>query len=442
MARSHLSYEEFMALLGTERPPRKLLEELIEHHLESCDACRAEFTAGVEGRARSSTVGGVIERALALAGRRVERLGEIEQEAAAELQELMRLQGEKRRPKITRALTRFRNPALVDLLIEECVRATTIDAFEAYELAECALEVALRIPHSEFGRAWAMTCMARAHAYRANALRATGDFKRAESLLAFALEVFDGEGNADPLVEGELLEMFGLLRIEQRRLVDAEGYFDMAKGVYEKIGAALLVGRVLVRKGMVLYHAGEPARAIPVAESAVSFLDPTADPKLHLSAQHNLSMYLAESGRLREAAERLERNAPLYDQFADAWTQLRRQWLRGKIAYGLGEGSAAEALFTEVRQSFLRIGLGYDAALAGLDLALLYVQQGRTAEVKRLAEEMVPVFMAQDVHREATAALLLFQEAARKEAVSAAMLAELVSYLRRVESHPQDSPAG
>lgn len=442
MARSHLSYEDYLTLLGTERPPRKLLEELIEHHLETCDACRAEFAAGVEGRAKPTTVGSVIAQALALAGRKVERLGEIEQEAAAELQELMRLQGEKRRPKITRALTRFRNPALVDLLLEGCIRAITVDAFEAYELAECALEVALRIPHSEFGRAWAMTCMARAHAYRANALRATGDFKRAESLLAFALEVFDSEGNADPLVEGELLEMFGLLRVEQRRFIDAEGYLDMAKGIYERIGAAHLVGRILVRKGMILYHAGEPARAIPVAESAVSYLDPTSDPKLHLCAQHNLATYLAESGRLSEASQCLDRNAPLYNRFADAWTQLRRQWLRGKIAFGLGDAKLAEELFTEVRQSFLRIGLGYDAALAGLDLALLYVQQGRTAEVKRLAEEMVPVFMAQDVHREATAALLLFQEAARKEAVSAAMLAELVSYLRRVESHPQDSAAG
>jgi hypothetical protein len=53
----------------------------------------------------------------------------------------------------------------------------------------------------------------------------------------------------------------------------------------------------------------------------------------------------------------------------------------------------------------------------------------------------VPIFMAQDVHREATAALLLFQEAARREAVSATMLTELVSYLRRVESRAQDPAA-
>ena len=438
MARSHLSYEEYLALLGN-RPPRNLVEDLVEHHLEACNACRAEFAAGVEGRARPTAVGSVVEQALVLASHRVERLGEVEQEAAAELQELMRLQGEKRRPKITRALTRFRNPVLVDLLLEECSKVVMADAFEAHELAECALEVAMRIPHSEFGRAWAMTCMARSHAFRGNALRVGGDLKRAEALLTFSLEVFDSEGNADPLVEGELLEMFGALRVEQRRFVDAEGYLDMARGIYERVGSNPLVGRVLVHKARVLYNAGSPEQAVPVLESALPYIDPAAEPKLHLCAEHNLSMYLAESGRLQEAAEHLERNRPLYDQVADAWTQLRRQWLRGKIAFGLGDARSAEALFTEVRQSFLRVGVGYDAALAGLDLALLYVQQGRTSEVKRLAEEMVPVFMAQDVHREATAALLLFQEAARREAVSAAMLAELVSYLRRVESHGRDS---
>jgi hypothetical protein len=47
------------------------------------------------------------------------------------------------------------------------------------------------------------------------------------------------------------------------------------------------------------------------------------------------------------------------------------------------------------------------------DHAFLYLRQGRAADVKRLAEEIFPVFQAQDVHREAVAALRLFQEAAR-----------------------------
>lgn len=82
--------------------------------------------------------------------------------------------------------------------------------------------------------------------------------------------------------------------------------------------------------------------------------------------------------------------------------------------------------------------LGFNAALAGLDLTLLYVEEGRTAEVKRLAEEMLPLFLAQDFHREAAAALVLFQEAVEREAVTAPMLTELIAYLRRVHVRPAD----
>ncbi len=39
-------------------------------------------------------------------------------------------------------------------------------------------------------------------------------------------------------------------------------------------------------------------------------------------------------------------------------------------------------------------GIGYDAALVSLDLALLYLRQNRTAAVKELAEEMREIFAA------------------------------------------------
>jgi len=136
------------------------------------------------------------------------------------------------------------------------------------------------------------------------------------------------------------------------------------------------------------------------------------------------------AGRFREAADLLEVDAELYARFPEPWTQLRRSWLQGKIAAGVGDVPAAERLFTETRDGFVRQGIGYDAAMVSLDLALLYLREGRTGEVRRVAEEMVPVFSAQDVHREATAALLLFQEAARREEVTAGLVREVAGFLK------------
>ena len=91
----------------------------------------------------------------------------------------------------------------------------------------------------------------------------------------------------------------------------------------------------------------------------------------------------------------------------------------------------------EVREGFLEWGSGYDAALAALDLALLYADEGRSAEMRRLARAMAPVFRAQDVHREALAALLLFVEAAGREEADRRLVEHLTDYLHRARHDPR-----
>ena len=86
---------------------------------------------------------------------------------------------------------------------------------------------------------------------------------------------------------------------------------------------------------------------------------------------------------------------------------------------------------------FVAQGIGYDAAMVSLDLAVLYLRQGRTDEVRRLAEEMLPIFQAQDVHREAFAALVLFQEAARHDQMTLDRAIEILTYLREARTDPE-----
>jgi hypothetical protein len=62
--------------------------------------------------------------------------------------------------------------------------------------------------------------------------------------------------------------------------------------------------------------------------------------------------------------------------------------------------------------------------------------RGRTAELKALAREMLPIFRSQGVHREAVAALVLFQEAVREEQVTAAFVREDAAYLDTVRDDP------
>jgi hypothetical protein len=73
----------------------------------------------------------------------------------------------------------------------------------------------------------------------------------------------------------------------------------------------------------------------------------------------------------------------------------------------------------------------YSVALVSLDLALLLSRQGRTGELKLLAAELIATFSAQEVHREANAALVLFQRACEEERVTAELITRLAMLLRR-----------
>ena len=80
--------------------------------------------------------------------------------------------------------------------------------------------------------------------------------------------------------------------------------------------------------------------------------------------------------------------------------------------------------------------MAFDAALLSLDLAILSIEEGRTAEVRDLAGEMVEIFRFRDVHPEVLAALAVFQAAAGLDAVTAELVRDLAGYLTRARREP------
>lgn len=434
MGNGHLTKAELKELLSWgDREP--CVTRLLEHHLETCRTCR-ESMASLEreiSRAGERDLDCVVAEAVEAAVEEARRVGVLEARAQRDLRELLRLPTAERLRRINRAIRRFSNPALADLLLEHCRRAVTKNPWQALALADCALEVAKRVPDRDYPPAFAMTLLARAHAHRGNALRATGELHQAGELIALALHTFENEGNSDPLVEAELLMLAASLHIDQRQPAEAVELLDRARRIYARLQESGRVARVLVKKSMVWFDAGELDQALAVGAEALAAIDPVAEPKLMLNAEHNYVAFLQELGRYREAWERMRANAPLYEAHPDPWTQLRRRWLDGLIHRGLGDRVTAHECLAAARQGFEAEGLSFQAALAGLDLAYLLLEEGRSAEVKTLAESMVPVFMAQELHRDATAAILLFQQAAHQEALTTVHLRQLIRYLSRLK---------
>jgi tetratricopeptide (TPR) repeat protein len=195
-----------------------------------------------------------------------------------------------------------------------------------------------------------------------------------------------------------------------------------------------LAGRSLISKALLLTEMGEPIPTIQALKKANGLIDPEREPRLLLCLHHNLVFHLSEIGNHQEAADLLPELKALATAHGSTLDRLRLDWVEGRIATGLGHHDHARALLAGVRQTFLADGNVYEAALATLDLVIPHLEEGNTAEVLRLAEEMVTVFHEHDVTREALAALLLFQEAARRETATVELARDVAESLIRARA--------
>ncbi|HEY2291413.1 MAG TPA: hypothetical protein VGM86_11990 [Thermoanaerobaculia bacterium] len=415
-------------------PARKLVEIGWNHLLHLCPTCSAGFQAW-QRRRRDTGVGyDSAFRVLPLVlERHAHAVEEAQGKARKDLRDLLKLPPAERLARIQRSQSRFRSVTLAHLLVGEAKRHMPAEPQTVYELAETAETVLLRTPNAP----GYYDALARAIAYKANALRSLGRLPEADERMRGARSLVRNEDVTDTLIYAEIDDLEGVLRKDQRRFKEAEELLSRAASLFELVGEKVDGARTLLTLGAMYHHRQEPGKAIETTEAALAHLSPEAEPRLYLCGRYNLALFLVEEGRFDAAADLLQADAELYARFADPWTVLRQIWLQGKIAFATWRREEAEQAFLEVRRGFIQQGNGYDAAMVSLDLALLYLKEGRTGEVQRIAAEMHTLFDAQEIHREAAAALLLFQEAAEREALTAEWVEDLTAYLKRARENPE-----
>jgi tetratricopeptide (TPR) repeat protein len=325
----------------------------------------------------------------------------------------------------------FRSGALCELLCESSVHAAADDAEAALGLAELALLIAELIPWEESRRArfegWAW-------AFVGNARRVGSDLGGADEAFVHCHERWsagaaEGSGTLD---ESRLFDLEASLRRDQRRLRESLDLLDRALAITPQEG----VGRILVKKAKTLEEMTEYEKAVEALWQAAPLVDAGRDSRLFLCLRFDLLVNLCHLDRHAEAAPLLREVRELATRLGNGLDLVRLRWLEGKIAAGLGQMEEAISALRQVRGAFADRDIAYDTALVSLELAVLYLDQGRTGEVKTLAQEMTPIFKAQGVHREALAALKLFCEAAEKEAITVDMARRLADYLERARHDP------
>jgi tetratricopeptide (TPR) repeat protein len=276
---------------------------------------------------------------------------------------------------------------------------------------------------------------ARAWAELGNAHRVEDDLVSAETALAHAL-VRSRQGTGAPLLLARIMDLTASLYTDQRRFKEARLLLDCVYTIYQHEGDTHGAARTFISKGMAANYALEPEEAIGFLVEGIRQIDPEHDPKLVLAAVHGLLWCLVDSGFAVEANRLLAEARPIYEVHGQHFDQLRRLWLEGRIAVHLGEEDRAERFLHQVREGFKEVDQAYDVALISLDLAALWLHQGRTVEIKELIDEMITIFRARSIQREALGALLMLKKAFETDQATAALLRTVTTELWRAERSP------
>lgn len=333
----------------------------------------------------------------------------------------------------------FRSWALALLVCEESVRAAAHRADEALELASLALFTASRVPGDE---GWRSHLQGYVWAHVANARRVANDFDGADAAFVQAWALWRSGADSAPedlLPEWRLLDLEASLRREQQHFSEALALLDRALALCP--GSE--TGRILLIKSHVLERLGDFAAALAALEQATFLIEASHNPRLLFALRFDTAVNLWHLERYAEAADLLPEVRRLAVEQANELDLVRVLWLEAKILAGQKQGGKAATALEQVQRDFTSHGLPYDAALSSLDLALLWLEEGRMAEVRALALGMAWIFTSQKIRREALVALSLFCEAARSEAVTMDLTRSVIAQIEEARrSAPRTEARG
>lgn len=421
------------------------VRSMVAHLLGDCDQCRedmsplagAMFTPDTGPELRlSAEEDAAYDRTIAAAFAKA-----LEHDRRLTLE---REEGADRAGEILRAVRRSESPLLPEGPVSWGLCEALLDASrelrhsnrtEMLQVANLARLAADRLDAAVYGKDQRTDMQARSWAELANAWRVNEDLAQAEAAMACALEL-RALGTGDPLLYARIADLDASLLCDQRRFKEAFRMLDIALTIHRRHSDAHEVGRVTVLKGLYTGYAGRPEEGLQLLVQGLTLIDRARDTKLVFHTLHNILLFRVDLGEYERAQHQLQRMRPLYAAHADWLDIAKLHRIEGEIAAGLGDLVTAEATFQQVRQDFNDAGLGYHAALISLDLAGVWLRQGRTAEVRGLAMELIASFRALGVEREALSALYMLQDSLERDQATVEILRLVSGILRRLQNEP------
>lgn len=309
------------------------------------------------------------------------------------------------------------------------------------ELARHAVEAAQQISPRKYGAQHVSDLLARAWAGLANSYRISDQFDLAEMAFREAFEA-RRRGTGSPFLRARLAEISASLLCDQRYFPEAFQLLDFAHRTYLSHQAFHEAGRALIQRGTHTGRSGDPEEGTQLIARGLQLIERDRDPKLVFQSLHSILLFRVERGEFKSTRRQIWDMRPLYMHHGDQILLIKLRGIEGKVFLGLGELDRAARAFQQAKDMFLEKGLTYDAALVSFELAALWLREGKRDKVRQLLQEMLQVFRARYIAREAVAAMIMLRDAANRDELTVDLLEMIGELFRAYQDKPREGGDG
>jgi tetratricopeptide (TPR) repeat protein len=270
--------------------------------------------------------------------------------------------------------------------------------------------------------------------------RTTGPGELGPPWLAAAKGAGNNTSRVTQATEGSLeralyCRVAALVHAGEGRLDEALGLLARAARIYRGHGEPVERAECLVETGWLLVDE-DPHAALPPLRTALGLLDAATSPWPALRLRQGLALCQVEFGRRRDAEALLEECRQLRERLAEPGDRLRAARTEAEIEARLGHEERAITMLRPVVEEWLARGEGFDAALAAVDLAELYIDRKAIRELADLGRLDERCRAAGLPPEPALALRTVLGLVAREGGAMSYRLTQLSFYLSQARHHP------
>lgn len=305
-----------------------------------------------------------------------------QREAEGLLAELLQL-SEEEQDKILED-ERFRSRFVVALILERSRQAQPSELEEALRWADLASRLSeprdrkpLLLDPEEH-----VLWQAQAASLQGNALRLLGRWAEAETSFEEAAHLLALSWGLTPVSAG-YCQYLGLLRWEQGRLEEAEALLRQGARIFCETGSTEDESASWILLGLLAAERGWAGKVVRLLRGGLEGINVESRSWLARRAQLALALGWADLGAFEKADRVLAGSRPPVPELDPALAR----WIEGRIKARLGSPEA-EGDLREAQRDLLVEKRYADAILCSLDLAGLFLRQGRAVEIRLLLDDL------------------------------------------------------